>query len=189
MRLYEKVEKYVIDSFTTAGKIHQIEHFKNTVKWIKRLKPDADEALLIAAIAHDIERATRKEDMIEMKKKYGLTSKKFLRTHQTRCAKAISEFLNKQGADKKLIFRVKMLVSRHEEGGNKDQNLLKDADSVSFFKTNVPYFLSSEKIKDVGGKERTEKKLTFMYNRISSKKAKQIVKPLYEKAIKKLESL
>ena len=33
---------------------------KNTLEWLLKLKPDADEALQIAALAHDIERAIEK---------------------------------------------------------------------------------------------------------------------------------
>ena len=32
-------------------------HFDRTVYWLQQLRPDADGALLIAAISHDIERA------------------------------------------------------------------------------------------------------------------------------------
>ena len=60
-------------------------------------------------------------------------------------ARIIEEFLRKQGANPEIIDRVKMLVSKHEEGGNADQNLLKDADSISFFENNVPIFLNLAK--------------------------------------------
>lgn len=33
------------------------EHAQNTLEWLLKLKPDADEALQIAALGHDIERA------------------------------------------------------------------------------------------------------------------------------------
>jgi hypothetical protein len=32
-------------------------HSKNTLEWLLKLKPDADDALKIAALGHDIERA------------------------------------------------------------------------------------------------------------------------------------
>ena len=42
-------------------------HSKNTLEWLLKLKPDADDALKIAALGHDIERAiaerkVRRED-------------------------------------------------------------------------------------------------------------------------------
>lgn len=79
-----------------------------------------------------------------------------------------------------------MLVSKHEEGGNADQNLLKDADSISFFENNVPIFLNiAKKI----GKEKVKQKFDWMYNRITSKKAKQISEKWYKEAIKDLKNI
>ena len=78
-----------------------------------------------------------------------------------------------------------MLVSKHEEGGNDDQNLLKDADSVSFFETNISLFLTKH-VQDVG-KEKVREKFDWMYKRITSEKAKQIARPWYEEAIKNLD--
>jgi len=184
--LYKKVEKFVIDSFTKANKVYQIKHFIRAAYWIKKLKPDADEALLIAAVAHDIERAFRSEDMVK-KKLGGYAGKEFLRPHQERGAEIIGDFLKKQGAGKELIERVKMLVSRHEEGGNKDQDLLKDADSVSYFENNVSFFLT-EKVAEVG-KEKVKGKFDWMFSRMTSEKAKKIARPWYKKAIKDLESI
>ena len=59
LNLYKKVEKFVIDSFTKAGRTKDIIHLERTVYWIKKIKPGADKALLSAGIAHDIERAFR----------------------------------------------------------------------------------------------------------------------------------
>jgi hypothetical protein len=73
-----------------------------------------------------------------------------------------------------------------QEEGNDDQKLLKDADSVSFFETNVSLFLG-EKIK-VDGKEKVNQKFNWMFNRITSDKAKQIAQPMYEKAINNLNA-
>ena len=64
-KLYDKVEKFVEKSY--KGKFGMV-HFKRTVYWIRELKPNADEAMLIAAIAHDIERAFRKERDSQTKK-------------------------------------------------------------------------------------------------------------------------
>ena len=183
--LFKKVERFVIDSFTKAGKAPQIKHFERTVYWVKQLRAGADETLLISAMAHDIERAFRQRDVLEKKQTLGFTDKEFLRPHEERGAEIIAEFLKEQGADEELIGRVKMLVSRHEEGGDDDQNLLKDADSVSFFENNVPLFLT-KKAEEVG-RERVKQKFDWMYNRITSGKAKQIAKDWYENAVRGLE--
>jgi len=88
--MYKKVEKFVVDTFTKAGKEIQIKHFLRTVHWVKELRPDADEALLIAAVAHDIERGLRKDDMLYIKKTGGYTGQKFTRLHQERGQKLLA---------------------------------------------------------------------------------------------------
>ncbi len=52
----KKIEKIIKNSLVTEDPIHS----KNTLEWLLKLKPDADEALQIAALAHDIERAIEK---------------------------------------------------------------------------------------------------------------------------------
>ena len=186
--LYKKTEKFVIDSFTRIGKEYEVKHLLRTVYWIRKMNKliynrTADEALLISAVAHDIERAYRKDDVKKIISS-GFLSKKFLRLHQERGAEIISDFLKTKKANQRLIEKVKQLVSKHEEGGNEDQNLLKDADSLSFFECNVNKFLGKAETK---GKEYVKEKFEWMYTRITSKKAKDIAKPLYEDAMKRLE--
>lgn len=110
----------------------------------------------------------------------------FFRPHEEKGAEIITEFLKKEGANQTLIKKVKLLISRHEEGGNEEQDFLKDADSLSFFENNIPSFLKKAREQ---GKENIKKKFDWMFNRISSKNAKQIAKPWYEKAVKELEKL
>ena len=73
-----------------------------------------------------------------------------------------------------------MLVSKHEIGGNDDQNLLKDADSISFFENNVEYFVG--RTVSETGKEKVKDKFDWMYNRMTSEKAKQFARQLYAEA-------
>jgi hypothetical protein len=184
--IYKQVELYVIDKFTQAGDGKGIRHFLRTVHWVKKLKPDADEALLIAAVAHDIERAFRKHETYDKIKKSekGFRSDEHLTHHQKEGARIISEYLEQIGADKKTIERVRMLVSMHEVGGNDDQNLLKDADSVSFFENNGGYFVA-KRVEDTG-KGKVKDKFDRMYNRMTSERAKALARQLYGEALKKL---
>lgn len=186
LRIYNLAEQFVFDSFNKAEKPSSIKHFIRTVYWLKELKPDSDEALLVSAIAHDIERAFRQKDVLEKITSAGFTSVEFFRLHEERGAEIIADFLKHQNVDDGFIERVKKLVSRHEEGGDDDQNLLKDADSVSFFETNVSLFLD-KKVKE-DGKDKVRQKFDWMYNRITSEKAKQIAQPFYDKAISDLNT-
>lgn len=178
--IYNLAEQFVINSFNKVNKQSQLKHFLRTVYWLKELRSDADEALLVSAVAHDIERAFRQQDMIEKKNNLGFTDIEFYRPHEERGAEIIADFLRQNGVDDNFVERVKMLVARHEEGGNDDQNLLKDADSISFFENNVPVFL--EKASE-DGRGRAELKFDWMFNRITSEKAKEVARPWYENAI------
>lgn len=84
-----------------------------------------------------------------------------------------------------MIERVRNLVSKHEEGGNDDQNVLKDADSVSYFEVNAGRFIKKHLQKV--GKEKIRKKFDWMFSRITSEKARAIARLWYEAALKKLE--
>lgn len=182
-RLYKKTERFVVNYFSKRGYDRHIKHLKRTVYWVKKLKPNADEALQIAAVAHDMGHARRHRTMhIEIKEK-GFVNKSLLKRHQKESSEIIGDFLKEQGADPKLIKRVKNLVIKHEEGGTRDQNLLKDADSISFFENNIKHFFNDvEKF----GKPKVRQKIEWMYNRISSRKAKRIAKKWYEKAMREL---
>ncbi len=182
--IYNQAEKFVFDSFNSIGASSQLDHFIRTVYWLKVLSSEADEALLVAAVSHDIERAFRKDDVLEKRKAAGLADLDFLRAHEERGAEIIAKFLRSTGAGEDFIERVIMLVSRHEEGGNDDQNLLKDADSLSFFENNVPLFL--KKVSSELGKEKVKEKFDWMFERITSEEAKEIAKPFYEEAIRGL---
>ncbi|MBP7058057.1 DUF4202 family protein [Candidatus Gracilibacteria bacterium] len=186
LSIYNAVEQFVFDSFTKVEKPSQIKHFVRTVHWLKVLSPNADEALLIAAISHDIERAFRQKDMAG-KRALGWTNVEFFRPHEERGAEIVGEFLQQKKVDKNFIQKVKMLISRHEEGGNDDQNLLKDADSISFFETNISSFLEGKSLEM--GKEKIKQKFDWMFNRITSPKAKQIAQPFYETALKALNEV
>jgi hypothetical protein len=189
MEIYNKTEKFVIETFTKKNDDHGIKHFLRTVYWLKQLKPEADEALLVAAIAHDIERGFREHEAYNKisNSKKGFMSDDHLTHHQNEGARIIGEFLSKIGADKKLIDRVKSLISKHEVGGDNDQNLLKDADSLSFLENNIDHFLT-KKTKETS-KSKVKDKFDWMFNRITSNKAKQIAKHWYDDAIKRLELL
>ncbi len=128
--LYKKVEKFVDNSFAVGRHQHSAIHSKLTAEVVKELRPNANEAILIAALSHDIDRAFN--DRIIKGDEY--KEQPYLKEHQESSANIIKEFLEKIGTEKNLIDQVWHLASKHEEGGDEDQNLLKDADSLSYFR-------------------------------------------------------
>jgi len=184
---YKRVELFIVDKFKAAGDGVGKNHVLRTVHWLRELKPDADEALLIAAVAHDVERALRDHasyDKVTRHEK-GFRSEEHLTYHQEEGARIIGEYLGQIGADARTIERVKELVSRHEIGGDEDQNLLKDADSISFFENVVEFFLT-KKVNEAGRKK-VKDKLDWMYGRITTDRARTLAKQQYAESIKELD--
>ena len=67
MNSIDRVRKSIETIISGSSVPEDPVHSKNTLQWLLKLKPDADEALQIAALGHDIERAiderkVRRED-------------------------------------------------------------------------------------------------------------------------------
>jgi hypothetical protein len=182
------VKKFVIKSFKENNHIGTIKHLQRTVHWVKFLYPTAKETLLIAAISHDIDRAfwSPEENKWFDKIKKRFVSPTYLKYHQNKAAKIIQEFLNKNNIEKEKIKDIIGLIKKHEVGGTFEQNVLKDADSLSFFETNRKFIKMA---KDGEDKKAIKTKINWMYNRITSRKAKQIALPRYTKLLNKLSKL
>ena len=178
---YNTVETFVFNSFRNVQKEYEIKHFVRTVFWIKQIHPNVDEAMLVSAISHDIERAFRMEDMLILKKEFGYADINFYRRHEERGAEIISEFLKKNGAKMQFIRKVHLLILTHEEGGNEEQNALKNADSISFLENNAEDLI--ERKTELVGRQKIRNKIDWMYTRISCDYAKSIATPYFEKAI------
>ncbi|HEV7423911.1 MAG TPA: DUF4202 family protein [Candidatus Paceibacterota bacterium] len=174
MDLYSKVIEYVDISF--GGKK---THFERTVYWLEQILPNITDTERIAAYSHDIERAIKGEtdrDYLNLE---------ILRRHQEDGAEIIGEFLQKNGADEETINKVKHLVSKHEVGGDAEQNALMDADSISYFETNAQHFV--EQRAKTEGYKKIKEKFDWMFNRISSEERKNLARKNYEKWSKELE--
>lgn len=185
--VYDEIERFVASGLKKAGKEHVLLHSRRTVFWLLELKPDADEALKIAALAHDIERislAPPLEGMVAGSTE-GWMDPAFLNRHSTKGAEIIAEFMNGLEVAPEMIERVKFLVAGHEFSGTNDQNVLKDADSVSFFENNIEVFLDL-KVK-LFGKEKVRDKIEWMYSRITSETARRIAAPWYHRAMMQLD--
>lgn len=176
--IYKKTEEFVRESFEKAGTISNIEHSRLTVWWIKKLKPKAGEALLIAGIAHDIERAFYGDW------KKGSSDPEKLRKHQELSAKEIKKFLSEQQASPFLVNEVAELVIHHEEGGNENQNILCDADVLAWLEQKA-----IKKAKDIRTKREAndfKDKLNYLLFRVKSSQARKIALEFQDEALKQL---
>ena len=155
------------------------QHFVRALYWTLQLDPDASLETRIAAYAHDVERALNEYNWGAF-----LLDDEVLKKHQEDGAREIHDFLIKEGADPELASRVKAIIEKHEIGGDHDQNVLKDADSISYFEINaLKHIAWAEKFSE----KAVRAKYDWMWNRLTFEKAKELAKPLYENAVNKLK--
>ncbi len=176
-------------SFAAIDNQLVVLHLERTATWLLKLNPEADEALLIAAVSHDIERAFR-EDHVYQKmflSDNAFNDPDFLDYHQQRSAKIIAEFLKTLNCPTPLCDKVYHLVAHHETGGDPETDLLKDADSLSFFQTNVDLFVTVKTRES--SPEKVKSKFDWMFARISDPTAREICRPLYNTALNRLATL
>lgn len=167
MTKFDLVKKEIESILPNSPLDFELVHAKLVQKWVCKLQPKADEALKIAALSHDIDRAITgitEKDLKDFSK-----INDFKKEHSIRSAKFICDILKKYNYSSNVIKKIKHLVENHEFGGDTDTNLLTDADSLAYFEYNIPSYLKRN------GEERTREKIKFMYNRLS-KKAKSLVK-------------
>ncbi len=188
-----KIKRFVTESLQGKGNVEDmvLRHLLDTEKYVtvlhnKIIGKVPSEELLIASLGHDIERAFR--DVNVYKKMYhsanGFLDKNFLKYHQKRSAEILTDFLKKNNYPPIKIKKVYKLVRNHEFGGDLDTNILKDADSISFFINNVNHFI---KVKTVESSiEKVKEKLNWMFERITFKESKEIAEPYYIKAMNEL---
>lgn len=135
-------------------------HAENTLEWLLRLAPDTDDSLRIAALGHDIERAVearkvRRSDFPDYDS--------FKAAHAHNCSKILREIMSECRVPRSIADEVCRLVRRHEVGGDPRADLLKDADSISFFDVNLPLYDKRN------SREETLRRCAWGYQRLSKK--------------------
>ncbi len=135
-------------------------HADNVLEWLLKLKPNADQALQIAALAHDIDRA---DDQTKIKRGDFNDYDQFKAAHAHHSAAILKQILQYCQVEPSIIESACQLVEQHEVGGDSRSDLLKDADSISYFDVNMPLYFQRE------GYEETLKRCIWGYQRLSPK--------------------
>ncbi len=170
--------------FNQQGKSF-LRHLKLTKFYAEKLHKhetgiSACDALLVASLMHDIERSFIKDkeayEKMYCTKKDGFRNKRFLEYHQKQSAEITSRFLSENSIDKSFTEKVYKMIRNHETGGDFETNILKDADSLSFFETYIDFFLTIQ-VKRTS-EETVKSKLDWTYNRITSNYAKRLASKL-----------
>jgi len=143
-------------------------HAENTLDWLLKLDPEADQALQIAALAHDIDRAVEAQKV----HREGFSDyNAFKKAHAHNGARILRAILNKCDVAKSVLDEACRLVTFHEVGGDPRSDLLKDADSVSYFEVNMPLYYQRE------GRDETIRRCNWGYQRLSAR-MKEVVKTI-----------
>ena len=169
MASFDLIQKEIYSILPESPLDFELMHAQLVLKWVLKLKPDADEALKIAALARDIDRAITgitEKDLSDYSK-----INEFKKEHSVRSANFIAELLVKHGCQEEIIKKVKDLVEKHEVGGDSESDILMNADSLAYFEYNIPSYLKRN------GEERTREKIKFMFSRLSDD-AKKLVKQI-----------
>ena len=111
-------------------------HMERTLHWADWIDPGASEAVRIAAVTHDAERAYPDPD-VAWDSAVSWDDPDYNRWHQERCARIVAEWLREQDVEPALADEVEALVRVHEEGGWPEADVVQAADSLSFLETMV----------------------------------------------------
>ena len=134
-------------------------HAENTLQWLLKLEPDADEALQIAALGHDIDRAVEAR---KVQRADYADYDAFKAAHALNSAVILKEIMTECGVAENIMAEVDRLVCLHEVGGDPRADRLKDADAVSYFDVNLPLYYART------GPEETLRRCVWGYRRLSA---------------------
>jgi hypothetical protein len=132
-------------------------HSINTLEWLLKIYPDADTAIQIAALGHDIERGF--EDRCVKASGYE-TFDEFKQAHALNSAEILAELMEELNIEAVLIDEVAHLVANHEVGGGEREEALKNADVLSFFHVCLPLYY------DRKGAETTKKRCVWGFKKL-----------------------
>jgi hypothetical protein len=158
------------------------EHLRRADHWLLVLRPDASDALRLAALTHDMERHFPGGPVPDLTIPPG-DDLEYRRVHSERSAGIVGEWLRGEGADEETVAEVERLIRLHEVGGDLDADVLQAADSLSFLEVNVdiPYAWARRGDCDL---ERAREQHTWMFERMRLPEARELGRPLYESALR-----
>jgi hypothetical protein len=149
-------------------------HAENVLEWLLKLDPKAGHALQIAALAHDIDRAVEAR---KVRRSDYTDYDTFKTAHARNGAKILRAILDECGVAESTADEACRLVTLHEVGGDPRSDLLKDADSISFFETNMPLYYQRH------GWEETKRRCIWGYRRLSARMKRIAQSMTYEQKV------
>lgn len=169
----ERVARRIAEVIAGSTVPEDPEHSRNTLEWLLTLEPKAEVALRIASLGHDIDRAVEER---KVRRAYFADYDSFKAAHARNSASILGEILHECRVEDEAVTReVLRLVCLHEVGGDPRSDLLKDADSLSYFDVNLPHYYQRH------GWQETRQRCVWGYLRLS-KRARSVVADLPHKS-------
>jgi pyruvate,water dikinase len=178
-QLLELGRRWVVDHYP-----YNSTHLLKSLDWLDRIAPDASEAVRLATLTHDMERAFGGPDAIPIV----MNDPGYEKAHSDRSARIVGDWLRGNRADPSLVLAVEDLIRVHEWGGWPDADLVQAADSLSFLETNIELMIGFVQ----NGKypaAHIALKFDQMYDRIRVPAAKENALPMWKRAKARLEGL
>lgn len=117
----------------------QAGHLERALEWAVELEPEASQAVQLATLSHDMERAFPEGSPPWSE---GCWADVLYRmAHSERSARIVGDFLRDQAAPEPLVRQVARLIVAHEFGGWGEADLIQAADSLSFLETIQPVIM------------------------------------------------
>jgi hypothetical protein len=162
----------------------QARHLERAYDWALELEPHASEALVLAASTHDMERGYPEGSPAWSEGCWANTL--YRMAHSERSARIVGDFLRDRDAAETLVREVVRLIVAHEVGGWPEADVLQAADSLSFLETIQPVIskrLAAGTLSPAGARAW----LDFQFGRMRSERAREIGRPLLDRARAELE--
>ncbi len=178
--LIEAARAWVIERYP-----YNRHHLLKSLEWLDRVAPESPEAVRLATLTHDMERAFPGPDQPVVKT---LSDPEYERVHSLRSARIVGAWLREQHAKEALVEHVEALIVAHEFGGWPEANLVQAADSLSFLETNIDLFLGFVRSGKHPAHE-VRKKFNSMFGRIQVPRLKLLAQPLVDRALQQLDQV
>lgn len=149
----ERINDAVVQSLFPEEPFHSI----NTLEWLLKLHPGADDAMKLAALGHDIERAFEEKRVRSIDFE---TYDEYKQAHALNSAQILTEIMESCGVEQPLVDEVAHLVAHHESGGSERQDTLRNANFLSFFHVCLPLYY------DRKGAANTRKRCVWAYKKL-----------------------
>ncbi len=172
MKNWKQVWRRIKEIIDSSSVPEDSIHARNTLKWIVKLYPKADRNLKLAAFSHDIERAIPEK---KVKRQDFADYESFKRAHAINSANIVADIMRSYKICEEAIKDVQYLIKNHEYGGSFRADLLKDADSISFFDKNLSFYAKRHDIEEV------IRRSVWGYKRVSDERKKIVIDILKRK--------